>query len=48
MRRALVVGIDAYETCPLSGCCNDAEAMKEMLSRHEDGSPNFHVKMEKI
>lgn len=46
MRKALVVGIDAYYNDPLNGCCNDAEAIKEMLSRHEDGSPNFHVKME--
>ncbi len=47
MRKALVVGIDKYENCPLNGCCNDAEAMKEILSHHEDGSPNFNVRIEK-
>ena len=46
MRRALVVGIDDYESGPLDGCCNDAEAISEMLSRHENGSINFHVRME--
>lgn len=47
MRKALVVGIDEYERCPLHGCCNDAEAVKEILSRNGDGSPNFAVRMEK-
>lgn len=47
MRKALVVGIDEYEHCPLHGCCNDAEAVKEVLSKNEDGSPNFAVRIEK-
>ena len=25
-RKALVVGIDNYPSCPLYGCCNDSEA----------------------
>lgn len=47
MRKALVVGIDEYERCPLHGCCNDAKAVKEVLSRNGDGSPNFAVRIEK-
>lgn len=41
MRKALIVGIDAYSTFPLSGCVNDAQGMQGVLSRHEDGTPNF-------
>lgn len=44
-RRALVVGIDEYPTDPLHGCVNDAEAIAELLRTHEDGSPNFDVKL---
>lgn len=44
MRKALVVGIDNYKQCPLHGCCNDAEAVSDILSSNEDGSPNFAVK----
>ena len=29
-RKALVVGIDEYPTCPLHGCCNDSEVIMEM------------------
>ncbi|MEB2121611.1 caspase family protein [Xanthomonas campestris] len=44
-RRALVVGIDAYEhVSPLFGCVNDSFAVKAMLDRHSDGSPNFGVR----
>lgn len=43
-RRALVVGIDFYEhVSPLYGCVNDSFAVKAMLDRHADGSPNFGV-----
>lgn len=45
MRKALVVGINEYKYCPLYGCCNDAEAVKEVLSKNGDGSPNFSVKI---
>lgn len=42
-RKALVVGIDEYPTCPLHGCCNDSEAIKDLLSNHDNGDPNFSV-----
>lgn len=41
MRRALVVGIDAYPQSPLNGCVHDASRIGQTLSRNEDGSPNF-------
>lgn len=44
MRKALVIGIDDYPTCPLKGCVNDAISIKSVLDRHSDGSPNFSVK----
>lgn len=40
-RKALVVGINDYPTCPLVGCCNDAETVKDLLTNH--GNPNFSV-----
>lgn len=42
-RKALVVGIDDYPSCPLKGCCNDSEAIKDLLSNHGNGDPNFEV-----
>lgn len=45
MRKALVVGINQYPQCPLEGCCNDADAVTELLSKHENDSPNFSVKL---
>ena len=46
MRRALVVGIDYYDAItPLSGCVNDAYAVKRMLERNADGSVNFGCKL---
>lgn len=47
MRKALVIGIDDYAQCPLHGCYNDAEEMAKILSRNEDNSPNFSVRLEK-
>ena len=47
MRKALVVGIDNYSSCPLSCCCNDADDMAGILSNNGDGSANFVVKIEK-
>ena len=42
MRKALIIGIDHYtHISPLSGCVNDAHAVKEMLERHADGTVNF-------
>lgn len=44
MRKALVVGVNYYEQVqPLSGCVNDAYAVKSVLERHSDGTPNFGV-----
>lgn len=44
MRKALIVGIDDYENCPLFGCCNDADAVSDELIKNGDGSPNFAVR----
>jgi hypothetical protein len=42
MRKALIVGIDHYTYIkPLSGCVNDAHAVKAALERHADGTINF-------
>lgn len=42
MRKALIVGIDHYEHVgTLSGCVNDAHAVKAVLERHADGTLNF-------
>ena len=41
MKRALLVGIDNYPGSPLSGCVNDAGAMRDSLCRNADGSANF-------
>lgn len=46
VRKALVVGINNYPTCPLEGCCNDSEAIKNLLTKHENGNPNFDVLQE--
>jgi len=45
MRKALVVGINDYASFPLNGCVNDANKIANVLSRNEDGSPNFAVKL---
>lgn len=47
MRKALVVGINNYAQCPLKGCCNDADAVAQILESNADGSPNFSVRIEK-
>jgi hypothetical protein len=42
MKRALLVGIDHYDSFgSLGGCVNDVNALEPLLSRNEDGSPNF-------
>lgn len=42
MRKALIIGIDDYPGAnKLDGCVRDAENMANLLSRHDDGSPNF-------
>lgn len=45
MRRALLVGIDDYPNAPLAGCVRDALTLAELLSRHEDGAPNFDARV---
>jgi hypothetical protein len=46
MRKALIVGIDYYETIgSLSGCVNDAHGVKAMLDRNADGSVNFGTRL---
>ncbi len=48
MRKALVVGIDHYNedaVSNLSGCVNDAHAVKAVLDRHSDGTVNFGVNL---
>ena len=46
MRKALVVGIDHYETISkLYGCVNDAYSIKTVLDRHSDGTKNFDVNL---
>ena len=47
MRKALIVGIDNYPKGRLRGCCNDADAMNQLLRNHGDGSPNFSTKLAK-
>lgn len=46
MRKALIVGVDYYESCsPLYGCVNDAHEVKAVLERHGDGAVNFDCKL---
>lgn len=43
LKRALLVGIDTYDYVNgLDGCVNDVNAIKPLLSRDEDGTPNFN------
>jgi len=45
-RRALIVGIDAYDAFePLACCVDDARAMRDVLRVHWDGSRNFDCLM---
>lgn len=44
MRKALIVGLDNYPECPLTGCVNDAVAVADIVSKNGDGSPNFEVR----
>jgi len=45
MRRALVIGIDNYPISPLDGCVHDARRLEAILSRHDDGTPNFECRV---
>lgn len=44
MRRALVIGVDAYPRAPLHGCVRDAHSVAQILEVNGDGSPNFDVR----
>jgi hypothetical protein len=45
-RRALVVGIDKYlNVSSLGGCENDACEVATLLESHQDGTPNYDVKV---
>lgn len=42
LKRALLVGIDDYDNySSLEGCVNDVAAIKPLLTRDENGDPNF-------
>lgn len=45
MKRALLVGIDDYQSSPLQGCVADAKSMATLLERHADGGVNFNVRI---
>ena len=46
MRLALIVGINYYEHISgLFGCVNDAQSVKEVLERHDDGAVNFDCQL---
>ncbi|MEM6720883.1 MAG: caspase family protein [Bacteroidota bacterium] len=44
MRNALIIGIDEYKSNLLEGNVRNASLMNQVLSRNEDGSPNFNCK----
>lgn len=46
MKKALIIGINDYLSAPLTGCVNDAYAVKAIIERNGDGSPNFDVVLE--
>ena len=45
-RKALIIGIDDYQTAPLHGCVNDAKEIASLLKTNEDESKNFDVRLE--
>ena len=46
MKKALIVGIDYYaDISSLYGCVKDANAVKQALERHADGSINFSIQL---
>lgn len=46
MKRALLVGVDDYPSLgSLTGCVADATALRELLARHADGTPNWRTEL---
>jgi hypothetical protein len=46
MKRALLVGIDRYDTLrKLGGCVNDVRALEPLISRHDDDELNYECVM---
>jgi len=46
VKRALLVGIDHYPTVgSLSGCVADATALRDLLARHADDTPNWRTEL---
>ncbi|MEG9207192.1 caspase family protein [Lactococcus lactis] len=43
MKKALIVGVDNYSSCPLNGCVADALGLASVLKTNGDGSPNFDI-----
>jgi hypothetical protein len=45
VKRALLIGIDDYDhAAGLAGCVNDVAALRPLLARHADDSPNFECR----
>src|SRR5258708_5827984 len=45
-KRALIIGIDAYDNVhQLTGCVADAVAVRDLLQRNADGSPNYGCRL---
>lgn len=45
MKRALLVGIDAYQASPLAGCVADAQGLSDVLVTNYDRSPNWRCQV---
>lgn len=45
MNKALVIGIDDYQSSPLKACVNDAVQVAKLLERNQDGEKNLHVEL---
>jgi Caspase domain len=41
MRKALIIGVNDYPGCPLTGCERDAARISKLLANHYDDKPNF-------
>lgn len=43
MKKALIIGLNNYSSCPLNWCSNDANELSELIETNTDGSHNFDV-----